>query len=1493
MNRGLLIGLDVGSTTVKMVVLNEKLSAIHRSYRRHHSDTRSAVEDLLSEAVAIVGKRQVRLRITGSGGLGLAKWLDVEFVQEVVAVRTAIRALVPDADVIIELGGEDAKIVYLSGSVEERMNGSCAGGTGAFLDQMASLLQTDAAGLDALAADATTIYPIAARCGVFAKTDVQPLLNQGARREDIAASILQSVVTQTISGLACGRPIRGTVVFLGGPLNYLPQLRKRFAETLGLDANTAVCPDNAHLVVATGAALCAREGARESLGRVLQDLNKLDAGVGTEGTLQPLFTSAEEFARFSERHGQTVAPRGDLDTYSGPTYLGIDAGSTTFKVALVGSQGELLYTSYGANRGDTIAAATRSLRALYECLPPTATIASSTVTGYGEGLLHTALRVDRGEIETIAHARAARELAPDVDFILDIGGQDMKCLHISDGVIDRIMLNEACSSGCGSFLETFADSLGLSLSQFVFQALFAENPVDLGSRCTVFMNSRVRQAQKEGASVADIAAGLCYSVVKNALYKVIRIRDLSDLGRRVVVQGGTFANNAVLRAFEHLTGQQVLRPDIAGLMGAWGAALLARDHAAPTAASSLLTADELGDLKVEQRTTRCRGCSNSCLLTTSRFDGRRSYTSGNRCERGGAGGVRTKTAPPAPPVALVQLAKTTPSPPNLFRYKYQRLFNYTPLAPEEAPRGTVGIPRALNMYENYPFWFTLFSSLGFRVILSARTTGRTYQAGIDSIPSESVCYPAKLTHGHVEDLIARGVKRIFMPCIRWERSEDSVASNHFNCPIVMSYSEVLKLNLERLADEGIDFRNPFLPYHDKRALARRLHEMLADWGPTRAEINKAVHAAWAEDEAFKQDIRRQGRAALEWMERTGGRGIVLAGRPYHLDPEINHGIPQMIERLGLAVLTEDGVAWMAPPKRPLRVHDQWMYHTRLYAAATAVTRRENLELVQLNSFGCGLDAITVDQVGEILAAAGRIHTVLKIDEISNMGAARIRIRSLLAAVEERAARKRQGTTTRHGASRGIGRRKPTSSTALIPRFTKRMKQQGWTILSPQLAPLHLDLLSEVFRHSGYNLELLPVAGLEAVEEGLRHVNNDACYPAILTIGQIMEALASGRHDTDRTAVILTQTGGVCRATNYIALLRKALSDAGLGHVPVVSLSAMDTGEKSPGFSVTVPMLLRGLAAVVYADTLSRCLYRIRPYETTPGSAETLLAEWSGRAKRTLRSRISVGHYTQELHDIVSDFDRLPLTGERRPRVGIVGEILVKYHPDANNHLVDLLESEGCEAAVGDLMSFLLYAAIGAAVRRHELRTPYRHALLARAAVGGLNLLRRAAVTAFAASRRFNPPGDISEIRALAGEVLSACNAMGEGWLLTGEIREFINRGIANVVCAQPFGCLPNHVVAKGTLKEIRRLHPEANIVAVDYDAGASETNQLNRLKLMIATAKERHAAQPGVPTPSRLLPIALGAPGGLHATRPDQDSAEGSRTGTQDRRVADFVVQRD
>lgn len=1426
-----------------MVILDNHLQPAYSCYRRHHSDTQGAIVGILEEALDFVGDREATLNITGSAGLKLAERLGVPFIQEVIAVRTAVETFVPRSDVVIELGGEDAKIVYLTGAVEERMNGSCAGGTGAFIDQMATLLRTDASGLDALAAQATTTYPIAARCGVFAKSDVQPLLNDGARKEDIAASVLQSVVTQTISGLACGRPIRGNVVFLGGPLNYLPQLRERFAATLSLEPEAVVSPSDSHLFVAVGAALASIADGTLPLNVALERLRNLQHGRTEIETLDALFESETVYAEFKSRHAEASVPRQELALYRGDAFLGIDAGSTTFKLTLVGKDGQLLHTHYGTNRGDIVGTARDALLDLYRVLPDGVTLRSSVITGYGEALLQAAFRIDHGEIETIAHARAAREFASDTDFVLDIGGQDMKCLHLSDGVIDKIMLNEACSSGCGSFLETFAESLDLSMEHFVFEALFAEHPVDLGSRCTVFMNSRVKQAQKEGATVADIAAGLCYSVIKNALYKVIRINDFSELGKRIVVQGGTFANDAVLRAFEQLTGQSVVRPDIAGLMGAWGAALLARDRSDSHDVSDLVSHEELEALTVEHKTRRCRGCVNTCTLTISRFDGSRTFTSGHRCDRGLSPDATAK--------------RDSSATPNLFQYKYERVFDYEPLSPAEAPNGVVGIPRALNMYENYPFWFTLFTKLGFRVVLSEPSTKETYEAGIDSMPSESVCYPAKLSHGHVENLIALGVRRIFMPCIRFERAEDDGADNHFNCPIVQSYPEALSLNLENLDEHDVDFRKPFLPYQDRELLVKRMHEEFADWGVDLADLPAAIEAAQAEDDAYKADVETETARALQWIEESGGRGIVLSGRPYHADPEINHGIPQMIAGFGLAVLPEDGIAPLGNIVRPIRIFDQWLYHTRIFAAATVIAERDDLELVQLNSFGCGIDALVIDQVNEILAPAGKIHTVLKIDEINNVGAARIRIRSLLAALNERDQRRAATCLPDETAPAASAASTPvdpadanedsTSRKNRTREYTKGMKDEGWTILSPQMAPMQFDPLVEVFQEYGYNVELLEEAGPGAVEEGLRHVNNDACYPALMAIGQVVEALKSGEYDVERTAVIITQTGGICRATNYIALLRKALADAGLSQVPVISLNPANTGDDSPGFKIPLPMLIKGLSAIVYGDTLARCLYRTRPYEKVPGAAEALYQTWNKRIKKSVRKRFNPFRYRRELREIIRDFEALPIHEERKPRVGIVGEILVKYHPDANNHVIELLEAEGCEATVGDLMGFLIYSCLGGIINRPVLGTSRKDKVLAILAVSALEMVRTPAVRAFRESDRFEAPSSMKELQHLAEEVLSLCNLMGEGWLLTGEMRELALTGAPNVVCVQPFGCLPNHVVGKGVIKEIRKLHPDANVVAVDYDPGASEVNQMNRIKLMVSIAKERHYGVGNVP----------------------------------------------
>lgn len=1396
------MGLDIGSTTVKIAVLDDKDQLVYSKYRRHFADVKNTIADLLEEAYEFFPRQQVTVMVTGSAGLSVSKWLKIDFVQEVIACSHAIEQFLPQTDVAIELGGEDAKITYYYDGLEQRMNGTCAGGTGAFIDQMASLLHTDAQGLNELAARHKTIYPIAARCGVFAKSDIQPLLNEGAAREDIAASVFQSVVNQTISGLACGKPIKGRVAFLGGPLYFLPQLQIRFKETLNLKDEDALFPPDAQFFVAMGAALASGANLPISYKSIISRLPGFRKNSGDEiRKLDPLFASAADYQAFQERHSRNKVERADIETFTGDCFLGIDAGSTTSKAALIDDQGRLLYSWYGSNEGSPLNSAVKILKDIYARLHPEARIAYSAVTGYGEGLIKAALGMDLGEIETVAHYTGAKHFLPGVDFILDIGGQDMKCMLIREGVIDSIMLNEACSSGCGSFIETFAYSLNMSVEKFAEEALGAEAPIDLGSRCTVFMNSKVKQAQKEGATVGDISAGLAYSVIKNALFKVIKIRDPQQLGEKLVVQGGTFNNDSILRAFENLTGREVTRPDIAGLMGAFGAALIARNKYQPGKQSTMLNSTQLESFSVSNNMSRCGRCTNNCLLTISKFQDGKRFISGNRCEKAW-GGARKESKLP-----------------NLFDYKYKRLFAYEPLPLEDAPRGVIGIPRVLNMYENYPFWFTFFDNLGFRVELSPPSSKEVYELGHETIPSESACYPAKIAHGHIAALVKAGIKTIFYPSTVFERQEQDNAANHFNCPMVISYPDVLKNNMDMLAEPEVNYLNPFLPYDDKKRLAQRLYEELAGFKITRTEIKRALNAAWAEDEKFKADIRTKGQETLDLLKETGQKGIVLAGRPYHTDPEIHHGIPDLINNYGFAVLTEDSVAWMGEVERPLRVVDQWMYHSRLYAAASFVAQSEELELIQLNSFGCGLDAVTTDQVEEILHQYGKIYTVLKIDEGSNLGAARIRIRSLKAAMEER----EEDGFKPHRIKERPKRRL----------FTKEMKKQH-TILCPQMAPIHFEFLEPAFNSEGYQIKLLSEATASAIDEGLRYVNNDACYPAIIVIGQLIEALKSGEYDLENTSVVMSQTGGGCRATNYIGLLRKAMVEAGFANVPVISANIAGM-EKNPGFTLTWSLLKKAVMAVLYGDLLMRVLYRVRPYEKIPGSANLLYKKWVEKAI----SQLVTGDrklFDQYVREIIRDFDCLEIIDERKPRVGVVGEILVKYHPTANNNVVSVIESEGAEAVVPDMLDFFLYSLADPIYHYETLAGSRKKKILSRLYINLLEKSRRNMAEALKASSRFGAPVPIEHMAELAKPILQLGHHAGEGWFLTAEMIELIETGTPNIICVQPFACLPNHVTGKGMIKAIKKHYPQANITAVDYDPGASEVNQLNRIKLMMAVA---------------------------------------------------------
>ena len=1390
------VGIDLGSTTIKIVVLDEENQIIYKKYKRHFSETRLTLKNMLKDLIARFGGNDMSFSITGSGGLSLAESLGIDFHQEVIACTEAVEKNLKNTDVIIELGGEDAKITFFGKNIDQRMNGSCAGGTGAFLDQMAALLDTTVSDLNEQAKKHQIIYPIASRCGVFAKTDIQAYLNEGAKIEDIAASIFQAVVNQTISGLACGKRIQGNVAFLGGPLYFLDQLRERFIETLELKPEQVLFPDDAQYYVAIGAALLAGDRT-QSLMEIYNKFNNLGPDEGeTVNNLERLFTDKEDYEAFLKRHDNSLE-RSSLAKAQGPLFLGIDAGSTTTKAILLDQENRIVYEFYRGNRGTPLIAAKEILSEIYEGLTDQAWIKAACVTGYGEGLIKNALSADFGEVETMAHYRGADFFLPGVDFILDIGGQDMKCLTAKNGFLEKILLNEACSSGCGSFLESFSRSLHIDLPDFVEAALYAEKPVDLGTRCTVFMNSKVKQAQKEGATIGDISAGLAYSVVKNALYKVIKIGPGNQLGKKIVVQGGTFHNDAVLKTFEIVTGRQVVRPEIAGLMGAFGCALIAREKQTQEK-SSLISYEELQNQKYELRHARCGGCTNNCLLTINIFNDNKRYIAGNKCEF-----PLTKT-------------KANDNLPNLFKYKKELLFSYES---KNKDGKKIGIPRVLNMYENYPFWFAFFEHLGFQTVLSRETTKQVYEKGIETIPSESACYPAKVVHGHIAELVEAGLDTIFYPSINKEVWEYGEADNNFNCPVVAGYPELIRNNVDLLKENKIDYIAPFLPYDNDRKLADRLHEALAHFGVSKADIRLAIIAGRKEDKKVKEIMRKKGEETFKYVKENNLVGIVLAGRPYHLDAEINHGIDNIVTSLGMAVFTEDSIAHLPKKISRREILNQWTYHARLFRAADFVNENDNMSLVQVNSFGCGLDAVTVDQVEAILASHDNIYTHIKIDEGSNMGAVRIRLRSLKAALESR--RKNRA------AEEVIVQETPERVI-----FTEKMREEH-TLLCPQMSPFHFGMVKGMMKTEGYNIEVLPDIDPLAVETGVRFVNNDACYPTIVVVGQIMEALNSGKYDLDNISVLISQTGGGCRASNYIFFIRKALRDAGLGHIPVVSFAPTQL-EKNPGFQMNYTMLKKIIYGAIYGDLLMRLVLSTRPYEKIKGSTNVLFDKWS--------KDLSTGYiqtnrkvFTENVRAIIQDFYKLERIKAEKPKVGIVGEILVKYHPTANNSIIDFLESEGVEVVCPDLYDFFMYAAYDNVFNHQKMSGKFTPAAISNAFIKYSESMRDIVRRELKYYPYAHGPVKFKDLTAMVEPFVSFGNQTGEGWLLTAEMVELTLSGAKNIVCMQPFACLPNHITGKGMVKELsERLG--SNIVTIDYDPGLSEVNQINRIKLMLSKA---------------------------------------------------------
>lgn len=1406
------LGIDLGSTTIKYVLLDDGGNVLAKDYLRHRSAVAETLECGLRGLLARFDRIPLRIAMTGSGALSLAGRLGVAFVQEVVAASVFLAQAKERIDAAVELGGEDAKLLYLTGGVELRMNEACAGGTGAFLDQMASLLHVSVADLNRLSAAASVSHPIASRCGVFAKTDVVSLLNAGVSKDEIARSIFDAVAEQTVSGLSCGRALRGRIAFLGGPLAFLPQLRAAFERKLSRPGNTFVAFPDAQFAVAMGAALQVgelRQSAAphvvwESLSGFLTALDSLPLKKEVD-TLKPLFSSAADYDAFHRRHAQEKALRADLSQAQGDLFLGVDLGSTTVKGVLIDAAGRLLWSWYEGNEGSPLDKLYARVKDLLTRIPAGARLRTVCTTGYGAQLAKAALGAQFAEVETLAHQRAAVAFDPKASYVIDIGGQDMKCLVVREGLIASVKLNEACSSGCGSFLQTYAAQLHMTLAEFVRAAEESRNPSDLGTRCTVFMNSRVRQAQRDGALVGDIAAGLCRSIVRNALYKVLRIHDPAELGEHVVVQGGTFLNDAVLRAFEQQIGRNVIRPDIAGLMGAFGAALLARERTRADTPWLALHPESLDAARVIQRQFRCKGCGNHCALTMNRFPSGDKFFSGNRCD-----------------FAMKSRGLGCKDDSTFLSWKEKRLFGGIPLDRADAPRGVIGIPRVLNMYEHYPYWLALFSALGFSVVLSRASDRAMLELAQDTIPSQSLCFPAKLAHGHVAELASKGIERVWLPCVPREGTPLPETDGRFSCPVVGGYPEALRLNLRR-AFPRLTLLTPFLDLQARDSVVKALREAFPDLH--RTEALRAVQSAEKALADYRRDLREHGEAY--WRENLAAKRpvVVLAGHPYHLDPLVNHGIPTLMESMGAAVVTEDAVVHLAPAAEDLSVVNQWTFHSRLYRAAKLVLKTPGAELVQLVSFGCGIDAITSEQIKRMLEPAGKLYTLLKIDEGDTLGAARIRLKSLLAAMADRENAQKERPIHWEGRSRA--RHSP-----------KRPVQEDLrerVLFAPQMAPLHFPLVTRVLQSLGWQVRLLPKVTSEDIEEGLRHVNNDACYPAIVVIGQLLSAL---RREPDlehqKTAVLLAQTCGPCRATNYPTLMRWALEETGLADIPVVSLS----GSSLAGIehlNLGLKGLHRLMLAVIYGDMLQRLWLHARAYAKDQLAVENLRRQWSLRAGEAA-ARGESGVLQDHLVAMAGDFAALALSPQAKPKVGIVGEILLTYHPQANLDIVEEILRSGAEPFLPDFASFFLYCLYDAIFQAKAFAGSKLQAaaswLLIKHFEGLRSIMDRALVLS-------GLPGvkKLSEQLELVRGVVSPGQEAGEGWLLTADMLEYLERGIDNIVCLQPFGCLPNHVTGRGVMRWLRETYPQANVCAIDYEAGTSKANVANRLMLFLNQAR--------------------------------------------------------
>ncbi|MDQ7032959.1 MAG: acyl-CoA dehydratase activase [Desulfonauticus sp.] len=1405
----LYLGIDLGSTTAKLAVFDEDLNLIFQRYIRHRARVREVLLNELWANKGLFEGKELSVTFTGSAAMGLCEETSFPFVQEVVAATYYIKNNFPEVKTFVDIGGEDSKIVFFDKDFrpDMRMNGACAGGTGAFIDQMASLLNVSPEELDKLAGLAKNIYPIASRCGVFAKTDIQALMSRKVPKEDIAGSIFHSVVYQVISALSRGRSIEKKVIFGGGPLSFFSNLRKCFARIIELDEKKDLILDpSPYLIPAKGSILVPGEKVVLSFDEFI---NKLKSSAATSkekrvSSLPVLFKDKQEFDGWYKRHATFTVPRISKKNFNKDTkiFIGVDSGSTTTKIVAIDEEGKILADYYTSNNGDPISTVSQGFKKVkqqLEALNLPLTVNCTCATGYGEALIKSAFSMHLGIVETMAHFRAASYFEPKVSFILDIGGQDMKAIKIENGVITDIELNEACSSGCGSFIETFAKSLGYSAEEFAKIGILSKSPYDLGIRCTVFMNSRVKQALKEGAAVEDISAGLAYSVIKNALYKVLKLKDSSILGDKIVVQGGTFKNNLVLRALEKILQREVIRPDIVELMGAYGAALYAKYMYMknPDMFSPLSLLDLISPVKFNNKVIHCKGCENRCEVMQLRFKNNKVFYTGNRCER----------------IFNNEEGEVSEKGKNLIEEQRKLLFNRN-TSPEQNPILTYGIPRVLNMYEEFPFWCTLLVNLGFKVKLSSPSTFSMYEKGLINVMSDSVCLPAKLVHGHIIELIEKGVDKIFYPIVVYEFSEFEDAINNYNCPVVTGYPDVIKNSIKSMSST-ISIDNPSISFKNLTLTKDQLYMFFKKYKISYKKLENAFDLALLEQKKYREELRKIGKKVIEDAKKKNKRVIVVMGRPYHIDPLINHGIDTLLSNLGVDVITERHIPIDEKENlKDVNVLTQWEYSNLIYAATKKICDMDKVDVVHITSFGCGPDAVVSDELKEILNEHNKIYTLIKMDEIANLGAVKIRLRSMLEAIKE----------NRHSTHK----KRPKA----IRVFHKKDKKR--TLIVPYFSPFYSPLIPYGFKPFGYRVEVLPPQSEKSLEWGLKSVNNDMCYPAILVAGDVVWAFKSGRYKPEDTAVILTQTGGQCRASNYVALVKKALYSMGYTDVPVLAIANEEINPQ-PGFEIDRKEFFKRIGmGVIFGDFLARMYLAMVARERIKGSSKYLHSLYLRKIGKGIEKG-DFDYLLEVLKKAVDEFNRLPIERTNVPKVGVVGEIFVKYNFFSNQNLVEWLVSKGVEVELPPIQNFFAQRFINEAydqrtLFKRSLKDLILHWILEIYAKYYLYQVERV----FQKFRFASKEPSLRKLASFTEDIVSLANQAGEGWLLTAEMISMLKKGVNNIICLQPFGCISNHITGKGVEMGLKERFPELNLLAIDLDAGTSEVNVLNRLHIMLS-----------------------------------------------------------